>query len=337
MQESRVRAQNDGVWRMLDFFTKIRRLLQGVAVRALVYLMRFPLIRRFASFGEPYLFGRVLKLTTTAGSAGGAIGYLFRNHDPHLSAKDIYRQVFSADRLEQGYQSQMGQDMFLNRWFFKNHGPGFFIDVGAFDGIMGSNTAFFEKNLNWQGIAFEPNPAAFQVLQRTRACRLIRGCAYYRDGEVPFLALSEQTRPEITKMPPPRSMLSMVFDSTHGGSMLSGIPDHMDQLQWIQWLSKPMKLNQEMETVGCHRIATVLNESDVKVVDYLSIDVEGAELEVLRGIDFDAVQVNVIGVEHTHTFPEVYELLTTSGFDYQGLLFFDEIFVHKCPRYSWDA
>jgi hypothetical protein len=81
----------------------------------------------------------------------------------------------------------------------------------------------------------------------------------------------------------------------------------------------------------------VLNDSRVKIVDYLSIDVEGAELEVLRGVDFERVQVNVIGVEHNDKFSEIYDLLTTSGFEYQGLLFFDEIFVHKRPRYSWDV
>ena len=54
-----------------------------------------------------------------------------------------------------------------------------------------------------------------------------------------------------------------------------------------------MKLNQTRATVSCHRIDTVLNDSGVKIVDYLSIDVEGAELEVLRGIDFRG-QVNVL-------------------------------------------
>jgi len=49
------------------------------------------------------------------------------------------------------------------------------------------------------------------------------------------------------------------------------------------------------------------------------------------------VQVNIIGVEHNDRFSEVYDLLTTSGFEYQGLLFFDEIFVHKRLRYSWDV
>jgi len=52
-------------------------------------------------------------------------------------------------------------------------------------------------------------------------------------------------------------------------------------------------------------LAMISDDSRVKIVDYLSIDVEGAELEVLRGIDFERVQVNVIGVEHTHTLSEV--------------------------------
>jgi FkbM family methyltransferase len=322
---------------MLAFLTRARRLFQGIALGAIVYLVRFPLVRGIASVTEPYLLGIILDKTMTPGPTGGAIGYLFRNHDPGLSAKDIYRDVFSTERLEQGYQSQMGQDVFLNRWFFKTRGPGFFIDVGAFDGILGSNTFYFEKHLKWKGIAFEPNPSAFEVLRATRSCRLIQACAYHQDGQVPFLALSEREERKGTKSGPPRSMLSMIFDSTHGGAMLSGIPEHMDQLQWIEWIRKPMKLNQTRATVPCHRIDTVLNDSSVKIVDYLSIDVEGAEVEVLRGIDFERVQVNIIGVEHTHTFSEVYALLTTSGFEYQGMLFFDEIFVNKRLRYSWDV
>jgi hypothetical protein len=128
----------------------------------------------------------------------------------------------------------------------------------------------------------------------------------------------------------------MMLDSTHGGAMLSGIPEHMGQFDRVAWASKAMGLNRIRTTVPCHRIDTVLNDIGVKTVDYLSIDVEGAEFEVLRGIDFESVQVNVIGVEHSPRFSEVYELLTTSGFEYQGMLFFDEIFVHRRPRYSWD-
>ncbi len=332
-----IRPPNKVTPRMLAYLTKAPRLFQAVALRAIVYLARFPLIRRIVCVSETYSLGKILEQTTTPGPTGGAIGYLFGAHDPGLSPKDIYRDVFAPERFSQGYQSQMGQDLFLNRWFFKNRGPGFFIDVGAFDGIIGSNTFYFEKYLQWKGIAFEPNPTAFEVLRSVRSCRLIQGCAYHQDGQVPFLALSEKEQRKGAESRRPRNQLSMVLDSTHGGAMLSGIPEHMDQVQWMEWIQRTMKLNQIRATVSCHRIDTVLNDSGVKIVDYLSIDVEGAELEVLHGIDFERVQVNVIGVERSHKFSEVYDLLTTSGFDYRGLLFFDEIFVHKRPRYSWDV
>jgi FkbM family methyltransferase len=62
-----------------------------------------------------------------------------------------------------------------------------------------------------------------------------------------------------------------------------------------------MNLSQTQSTVPCHRIDTVLHHMGVKIVDYLSVDVERAELEVLRGVDFGWVQVNVIGVEHSQS------------------------------------
>src|SRR5208283_354555 len=259
-----IQPPNKAMVRMLAYLTKVPRLFQGIALGAIVYLARFPLIRRIVSLSETYSLGKVLEQTTTPGPTGGAIGYLFRNHDPGLSAKDIYRDVFSAVRFRQGYQSQIGQDMFLNRWFFKNRGPGFFIDVGAFDGILGSNTSYFEKHLQWRGIAFEPNPSAFEVLRATRSCRSIQGCAYHQDGQIPFLALSEREHREGTKSRPPCSLLQMMLDSSHGGAMLSGIPEHMGQVDRVEWASKAMKLNQILATVPCHRIDTVLNDYGVK-------------------------------------------------------------------------
>jgi FkbM family methyltransferase len=322
---------------MLALLIKIPRPFQGIALTAVVFLARFALVRRIVSLSETHSLGQLLEQTTKPARTGGAIGYLFRNHDPGLSAQDIYREVFSVARFGPGYQSQTGQDMFLNRWFFKNRGPGFFVDVGAFDGTLGSNTSFFEKHLQWTGIAFEPNASACEELRAARSCRVIQGCAYHQNGQVPFLALSEKKHRQATRSRPPRSLLQMMLDSSHGGAMLSGIPEHMGQFDRVEWASKAMKLDQSRATVPCHRIDTVLNDCGVQTVDYLSIDVEGAELEVLRGIDFETVQVNVISVEHSPSFPKVYDLLTTSGFEYQGLLFFDEIFVHERPRYSWDG
>jgi len=321
---------------ILTRLTKAPKRLQESARTAVARLARLPLSRSIVAQRERHVLRKDLARTITPGPNGKAFAYLFKTHDPEQSAKDIYRDVFSPRRYTQGYQSQMGQDMYLNRWFFHDRGPGTFVDVGAFDGLLGSNTSYFEKRLQWTGIAFEPNPSAFEVLRTTRSCLAIQGCAYDRDGEVPFLALSEKQRRHDAE-PPPSSLLSMVLAPSHGGTMLSGIPEHMDQVRRTEWARVSMDLRQTVSTVACHRIDTVLDGLGVKIVDYLSIDVEGAELEVLRGIDFGSVQVNVIGVEHSERFPEVYELLTAAGFEYQGLLFFDEIFVHGSPRYSWDV
>jgi FkbM family methyltransferase len=324
---------------MLGILTRLAKApqrFQENARTAVARMAQLPLSRSIVAQREKYVLSKDLARTTIPGPNGRAFGYLFKTHEPEQSAKDIYRDVFSPLRYTQGYQSQMGQDMYLNRWYFHDQGPGTFIDVGAFDGFLGSNTSYFEKHLQWTGVAFEPNPSAFEVLRTTRSCLAIQGCAYDRDGEVPFLALSEKQHRHDGEQPP-RSLLSMVLAPSHGGTMLSGIPEHMDQVQRTEWARVSMDLSQTVSTVACHRIDTVLNGLGVKIVDYLSIDVEGAELEVLRGIDFGTVQVNVISVEHSERFQEVYELLTTAGFEYQGLLFFDEIFVHTNPRYSWDV
>lgn len=321
---------------MLDSLIKAPRVFHEIALGAITYTARLPLIRGMIFLVETYFLRRTIEATTTPGPTGRAMGYLFRNHDPELSPKDIYRDVFSSERFSQGYQSQIGQDMFLNRWFFKNRGPGFFVDVGAYDGIVGSNTFYLEKHLQWNGIAFEPNPPTFEALRANRSCQLIQGCAYDQDGEISFLGLSRREQ-STAKSRRPGSVLSMIFDSNHGGAMLGGIPAHMNQVRWVEWIRKAMKLDQTVQTVPCYRIDTVLKNCGVEIVDFLSIDVEGAELEVLRGIDFERVQINVICIEHNHEFPAVYDLLTTSGFEYEGLLFFDEIFVHKRPRYSWDV
>jgi FkbM family methyltransferase len=294
--------------------------------------------RRIVAAVETKALAAMLKRTSDAGPAGGALGSLFRRYEPGRTPKEIYDDVFSPQRFALGYQSQMGQDLFLNRWLFKNRGPGFFVDVGAFDGELGSNTAFFEKRLGWKGIAFEPNPPAYAALRRTRSCQAIQGCAYNRDGEVKFLALAEKDQRRRTQdiLRPP-NLSSLALDPHHGAVMLSGIREHIDNMPRVDQASELWNLEQEVVTVPCHRIDRVLEDAGIKTVDYLSVDVEGAELQVLQGVDFSRFRINVIGVERSASFPDVYRLLTDAGFEYHGLLFFDEIFVHPDPRFTWQS
>lgn len=69
------------------------------------------------------------------------------------------------------YFSQFEQDRFLDEVVFNRKKAGFFIDVGAHDGISYSNSAFFEFQRNWTGICIEPNPLVFEKLRSVRSVR----------------------------------------------------------------------------------------------------------------------------------------------------------------------
>jgi hypothetical protein len=63
------------------------------------------------------------------------------------------------------YYSQYGQDKFLFENFFINKKEGFFLDIGAHDGVNGNNTFLFEK-IGWSGVCIEPIPSVFEKLKK---------------------------------------------------------------------------------------------------------------------------------------------------------------------------
>ena len=63
------------------------------------------------------------------------------------------------------YYSQCQEDVFLNSNIFKNKKKGTYIELGALDGVLYSNTKFFEDVLGWKGILIEPHPEKFKYLK----------------------------------------------------------------------------------------------------------------------------------------------------------------------------
>ena len=84
------------------------------------------------------------------------------------------------------YYAQFDQDKILNEGLFRNKKNGVFVDIGAYDGICGSNTYFFEKHLNWTGMCIEPSPDAFEKLEKNRQSKCIRGCAWNKNEKKKF-------------------------------------------------------------------------------------------------------------------------------------------------------
>jgi FkbM family methyltransferase len=140
--------------------------------------------------------------------------------------------------------AQAGQDEWVQSIIGDS---GYFVDVGAHDGIVHSNTYALEQ-LGWTGICVEPNTEAYVLLYHNRNCRLEHTAASDHGG-------------------------TLMFD---GVRVYPGAPD-----------------------VPCARLVDLLERNGAPpVIDYLSIDVEGHELEVLAGMGFDRWHVRVATIEH---------------------------------------
>lgn len=173
------------------------------------------------------------------------------------------------------YHSQWNQDRFVHENFFSEKKDGFFVDVGAHDGITINNTYFFEK-LGWKGICIEPIPKIYEKLIENRNCECIQGCVYNHDGEITF----------------------SVF--TGHCEMLSGITSEYNQAHTNR-IEKELKLyggNRQEIKAKCFRLQSLFDERNIKYVDFLSIDTEGSELEVIKSIDFFKTKFGVILVEN---------------------------------------
>ena len=115
--------------------------------------------------------------------------WLYRNLPPltnFLFRKK--RKGFSIKTsVETPYYSQYGQDKIINERIFNSKRNGFFVDIGANDGITGSNTYFFEKELNWTGVCIEPQPDIFHKLTDNRETECHNCAISPKSGSAKFL------------------------------------------------------------------------------------------------------------------------------------------------------
>ena len=182
------------------------------------------------------------------------------------------------------------------------------VDIGAYDGVKHSNTYFFEKELGWKGICFEPHSETFSKLCIARDCICINACISSQDGKEHFIKVNGE--------PIMLSGLLKTYD-----------PRHFERLKHEIVRDGG---SYEITEVSSMRLNKILEKYDVKTIDYLSIDTEGNEIEILKSIDFEAIHINVITVENNYNDPEIRQLLESKGFKYiTRLAYQDEIYVHS--------
>jgi hypothetical protein len=202
------------------------------------------------------------------------------------------------------YFSQKGQD----RWVVERALPGlrngYFVEVGAGDGRTHSNTYVLERDHGWEGLLIEANPAFCAAIGRVRKCAHVRACVDRQSGQGTFLALG------------------------YLGGLIGEDTDHTPTKR--RALLK--KYAKKVTTIPVQGLADILMEAKApKVIDYLSIDVEGAELRVLESFPFHRFTFTTLTVERP-TRP-VHTILTNAGYVLDKVQLYEGYYVsHKLAK-----
>ncbi len=228
-----------------------------------------------------------------------------------LSAKTIHairRLIYRFKNRQlpaiQGGHSAFGQDLFVAE-LLNSKRQGVFVDIGANDGVSISNTLYFEKELDWSGIAIEPMPRIFEQLTQNRKCHTVNGCIATTSGTAKFVEI------------------------VGGSNMLSTLESNNAGLTARRIRKNLKRTNSVAHTieVSCFTYADVLKKFGLNHVDFLSVDTEGGELAILESIDFDATPVSIISVENNYSTSGVQRFLEQQGFLFLGAFQHDEIYM----------
>lgn len=214
----------------------------------------------------------------------------------------IFNAIFLSFASESPtYYSEYGQDKYLNENIFKNKRNGIFVDIGADDGILNSNTYFFEKELGWNGICIEPRDNAFKKLKNNRKCLCIKVAIAAQKGTRNFVNVLEKIE-------------------TFSGFLNTTANQHWKRI-------KDKNAKWEIIKIKTHTLNKLCIQNNIKHIDYLSIDTEGSEEEIIRSIDFDQIIIDVIDVENNYGNLRIRQYLESKGYKFVDRLKIDDIYA----------
>jgi FkbM family methyltransferase len=147
---------------------------------------------------------------------------------------------------------------------WKEKPPGFYVELGAWDGWKKNSTIILEQT-GWDGVCIEPTPESFTKLIEARKCRCINIAVYNKNGIEKFTKFKD-------------------------GSASNGLYDTHSPLHKEVYETRDIEFI-EVETVTWDKLELPAH------IDYLQLDTEGSELEILKSIDWDTQSISYICLE----------------------------------------
>lgn len=175
----------------------------------------------------------------------------------------------------QQYFGEIGQDKWVLERVFPGVSNGYFVDIGSSHGTIGSNSKALEQR-GWTGVCIDP----FPIHMEGRTCKMFKAVVFSKPG------------------------LLMTFHTAGG---LGGVDDTLG------------KWNKTAATAPTVSVTTVTLDDLLTragappFIQYVSLDIEGAELEALRAFPFDRCRVGAWTIEHNREEPKRSQIVALLG------------------------
>jgi FkbM family methyltransferase len=166
--------------------------------------------------------------------------------------------------------SQWNEETII-RHFFNDQRDGFFVDIGAASCCSDSTTYYLESRLGWTGIAVDSNVSYRAEYEKRR-----RGSKFFSF----FVSDTSDKQADFFLVP-------------HAPGISSGDRSHLSKFDFMK--EKPLDVEEKkITTITLNRL---LERERVQKIDFLSLDIEGAELVALHGFDIDKYKPRLVCVE----------------------------------------
>lgn len=193
--------------------------------------------------------------------------------------------------------SQLGQDDKCLE-FLREKRNGFYVDIGAFDGLDLSNTKKLEFEYDWTGICIEP------ILQMYNVCKDNR----------------------------PNSIVCHNAISSVNGSLAFSVVGK-DDYQMLSHIGSGDDDPSTFEFVDSITFTELLDKHNApSIMDFLSLDTEGTELEILQSLDHNKYKFRFISVEHNYkkkTRQRIRDFLCNNGYTFYGVNQWDDMYIFQ--------
>ena len=225
--------------------------------------------------------------------------FIFGSSTPFV----IKRIKYIIKKVKGGYYSINGLDRQLERYV--SYDDGFFVELGANDGVAQSNSLYFEQRRGWRGVLIEPSPYNFAQCKLNRSSRnfiFCNACVGF-DYKEKYVDIEYANLMTVSK--------SLDLDLSSASNHIERGKKHLDNYEDVFEFGAVAKT-----------LTKLLEDASAPIlIDFLSLDVEGAELSVLKGINFDKFNFKYMLIE-IRDFAEVSKFL--NQFNYHFIEKFSE-------------